>query len=261
MPNLDKIIKIAKEAGEIMLSASHIETSVDSKEGYQNFVTEYDRRIQEFLFEELKKAEPEAHFLGEEEGAEQFLPEYEKGILFVIDPIDGTSNFIEGYNLSVVSIGILKDGKPFQGVVYNPYARECFSAEAGKGAFCNGKRIQSSDKSLMDSLVIIGTSPYYKELEDEVFRIGRYYFDRCIDLRRSGSAAWDLCCLASGRAGLYFELRLGFWDYAAGALILSEAGGVCTDIEGQEISYRGPSSMLAVSRGIKDSDYFPNLPA
>jgi myo-inositol-1(or 4)-monophosphatase len=157
----------------------------------------------------------------------------------------------------VTSIGLLKDGKPFIGVVYNPYEKVLYAAERGKGAFRNGTQIHSSGEPLARSLFSMGTSPYYEELTEGSFKLAEYYLRRAIDMRRSGSAAWDLCQLASGVMGLYFELRLGLWDFAAGAVIAEEAGCVITDIDGRPLTYDGPSSVLAVSEGVAREPYFP----
>ena len=257
MSELMDLVQVAKEAGAIMKNAVHMWESVHEKSGHANFATDYDERIQAFLFERLAQLEPEASFLGEEDGHEVFLPEYKKGLVFVVDPIDGTSNFLVGYRPSVVSIGLLKDGRPYRAVVYNPYFDMCFWAEAGKGAFLNGKPVHSSKNSLADSLIVFGTSPYYPDCKEETFRLAAEYLDRCIDLRRSGSAEWDLCSVAAGWAGMFFELRVSLWDYAAGALIVEEAGGKVTDLEGKPLTFEGKSSMLAVSEGVAREEYMP----
>ena len=256
--NLRKEIEsAARKAGEIMLSANSIEAATDAKSGHANFVTKYDRKVQEFLFAELARVLPEASFVGEEEGAASFREEYRRGFAFVIDPIDGTTNFIKAYRPSVTSIGLLLDGKPYIGVVYNPYQDVMFSAERGKGAYRNGVRIHSSEEPLARSLFSMGTAPYYEELTARSFQIAAAYLPRTIDMRRSGTAAWDLCLLAEGITGLYYELKLGLWDFTAGAVIAEEAGCVLTDIDGNELTYDGPSSVLAVSAGVAREDYLP----
>lgn len=249
------MIDITKQAGQIMLEAKNPENHVTVKPGTANFVTVYDQKVQAFLFEELAKIEPTANFLGEEDGKEACKPEYQKGLLFVIDPIDGTTNFILGRSCSVVSVGLFKDGRPFRAVVYNPYLDECFYAEKGKGAFMNGTQLHSSDKPLAESIVAIGSSPYYPEMWDDMFKRAAYYHERALDFRRSGSAEWDLCEVAAGRVGLYFEGKISLWDYAAGALLVTEAGGRITNIPGDELTYDGPSSVLAVSSGVAKEDY------
>ena len=248
--NIEEIIQIAKEAGEIMVSA--VRPKVMQKEGHANFCTEMDEKIQAFLIEKLGKVIPEASFLGEEDGQDVFTSKMESGFCFVIDPIDGTSNFIYEYRPSVVSIALLKDGKPYMAVVYNPYDDMVFSAKAGEGAYLNGERIMSSDAPLSDSLTVFGTAPYYVELQERSFEIAKKLLPLCVDLRRSGTAAWDMCCVAMGRCSLYFELKIQLWDYAAAGLIAMEAGCTLTDIEGNELSFKGPTSALCRARGVKD---------
>ncbi len=254
---LEKICGIARRAGDIMLGASQIREAMDEKAGHANFVTKYDREIQEFLFRELGSILPEAHFIGEEEGADQFRDSDRSGYAFVIDPIDGTTNFITGYRPSVVSIGLFKDGEPFIGVVFNPFMNVLCKAIKGGGAYWNDEQMHSSGQPLKRSLVTFGTSPYYAELADKTFLYAKDYLERSIDLRRSGTAAWDLCLMAKGASGLFFELRLGLWDFAAGALIAEEAGCKVTDASGNRLTWDGPSSVFCASEGVAGEDYLP----
>lgn len=247
---ISKISEIAKDAGEIMVNARR--PKIMEKAGHANFCTETDEKIQAFLIERLQEVLPEASFLGEEDGQDVFSEKMSKGYCFVLDPIDGTSNFIYEYRPSVVSIGLLKDGKPHMAVVFNPYDDMLFTATAGQGAYLNGERIMSSDVQLSDTLAVFGTAPYYTELQDKTFDIAKKLLKECVDLRRSGTAAWDMCCVAMGRCGLYFELRIQLWDYAAAALIATEAGCTVTDIEGKPLSFTGPTSAVCRSRGVKN---------
>ncbi len=247
---IDQIEDVARQAGEILLNAVH--PKVFTKEGHANFCTETDEKVQEFLIGELRKVVPEAEFLGEEDGIDVFTKKMSEGYVFVLDPIDGTSNFLYGYRPSVVSIGLLKEGRPFIGVIYNPYDDLMFSAEKGKGAFMNGERITSSDRPLKDSLAVFGSAPYYEELLDRTFELARNLVPLCVDIRRSGTAAWDTCCVACGRVSLYFELRVQLWDYAAASVIAGEAGCAVSDIEGNPLSFKGPSSILVRSPGVPD---------
>ena len=246
----EQIMDIAREAGQIMLEAS--KPKIMEKAGHANFCTETDEKIQAFLIEKLGQVLPEAEFLGEEDGQDVFKEKMGRGYLFVIDPIDGTSNFIYGYRPSVVSIALLKEGRPYIGVVYNPFDDEMYHAMAGQGAYMNGDKIMSSDAPLSDSLAVFGTSPYYVELQERTFDIARKLLPQCVDLRRSGTAAWDLCCVASGKCGLYFEMRLQLWDYAAAALIAEEAGCRVTDMDGNPLPYNAPSPAVCISRGVKE---------
>ncbi len=246
----DLISRIAKKAGLIMLEAEDIRHQIKEKSGHANFVTVYDERVQEYLFKELKKIIPDASFVGEEEGAEIFKPEYEQGYTFCIDPIDGTSNFLTGYRPSVISIALFKDGNPYVSVVYEPYQDLLFTAIKGEGAFLNGKQLESSREPLARSLVSFGTSPYDPELMDRSFELCKFILPKCIDLRRSGSAVWDICQVAMGVTGMFFECKLRLWDFAAASLILEEAGGRITDMNGEKLSLRRPSSILAISQGV-----------
>ena len=254
---LEQIQTAARNAGDIILSAKEIGNRTTEKSGHANFVTEYDRRVQSYIFEQLGRILPEANFVGEEDGAEQFRENYRNGYAFVVDPIDGTLYFMHEIDLSVISIGLLKDGLPYLGVVYNPYRDMLFSAVRGFGAFLNGKEIHSSTEPLSRSLVEFGTSPYYPELSADSFAIAAEYLKRGADLRRFGAAAWDLSLCACGKVGIYYELRLGLWDYCAGALIAMESGCEVTDINGDPLTFDGPSSILCASEGVSREAYLP----
>lgn len=247
---IEEIISIVKDAGNVLLSAKR--PKIMEKSGHANFCTETDEKVQAFLVEKLKSVIPDAEFLGEEDGQDVFSAKMKSGYCFVIDPIDGTSNFIYEYRPSVISVGLLQEGRPYMAVVYNPYDDMMFSAQEGQGAYMNGERIMSSEAPLSDSLALFGTAPYYEEVRDRSFDLAKNLLPLCVDLRRSGTAAWDMCCVALGRCGLYFELRLQLWDYAAAALIAEEAGCRVTDIEGNPLSYTGASSALCMSRGIRE---------
>ena len=247
---VESIIEAVRDAGEIMLSAKR--PKIMEKEGHANFCTETHEKIQAFLIERLKTMFPDAEFLGEEDGQDVFSSKMSKGYCFVIDPIDGTSNFIYDYRPSVISVGLLNNGKPYMAVVYNPYDDMLFSAVLGQGAFLNGEKIMSSEAPLKESLSVFGTAPYYTELQERTFDIAKKLLPLCVDLRRSGTAAWDMCCVAMGRCSLYFELKIQLWDYAAAALIAKEAGCTVTDVEGNELSFSGATSVLCRARGVKE---------
>ncbi len=241
---LKKITDAVREAGSIMLHADRSQSSIDEKAGHGNFVTVYDKRIQKMLKESLLKILPEAVFVGEEEDIHASV---EKGYAFIVDPIDGTTNFIKDYHMSVVSVGLILDGEKYMGVVYNPYSDEMFTAIRGQGAYLNGKPIRVSSELLENGIVLFGTAPYYEDLSRRSFEMAFDYFKKALDVRRSGSAAFDLCSIAAGRAELFFELSLSPWDYAAGALIVEEAGGKVTTIEGKPLSLDRGCSVLATN--------------
>ena len=237
---LEKIIDTVKKAGEIVLSAHNQESAVTAKEGKKNFVTKYDVAVQEFLFEELGKAFPEAEFVGEE--GENKIES--NALRFIIDPIDGTTNFMQDFRCSCISVALCRENEILAGVVYNPYTDEIFSAEKGKGAYLNGEKINVSDRPLSDGLALFGTSPYHPENTDETFALLRKVFDFCRDIRRSGSAAYDICTIACGRCEVFFEKELQPWDIAAGTLILTEAGGLALNFEGKDISFSKPEDVV-----------------
>lgn len=254
---LNEIISLAKQAGDIMLKAQNIESKTDSKSGDFNLVTLYDKEVQNFLFSNLKKILPEAKFIGEEEGTDSPVP-LEHGYSFIIDPIDGTTNFIQNYRHSCTSIGLLKDGKPYIGVVYNPYSDEVFYAEKGCGAFINGERIYSKQTPLESNLASFGTSPYHRHEAyylDGTFDILKKLFPHCQDLRRSGSAALDICYVAAGKTGLFYELILEPYDYCAASVIATEAGAVITQLDRNEITFHKPCSILCANR-VAYNEYF-----
>ena len=237
---LKKITEIVKEAGKIVLSAHNQENTITAKEGKKNFVTKYDVAVQEFLFKELGKAFPDAQFIGEE-GENDFSTD---GLRFIIDPIDGTTNFMQDYRCSCISVALCNGNDVVAGVVYNPYTDELFSAEKGKGAYLNGDRISVSERPLSDGLALFGTSPYHPENTDETFSLLRKVFDFSRDIRRSGSAAYDICMIACGRGEVFFEKSLQPWDIAAGTLILKEAGGIALNYQGRDINFSTPNDVV-----------------
>lgn len=218
---LNDIINIVKKAGEIYKKAGG-DLGIEKKGSAVNLVTKYDKRIQDFLFEELEKIVPGCRFLGEEGDENKSLT---NGYCFIIDPIDGTTNFIKGYQHSAISVALAKDREIIIGVVLDPDLNNLFYAEKGKGAFLNGKPIHVSDCGMEKSLVLFGTCPYEHELAHKTFALTEKIFYRAVEVRRGGSAALDICYVASGKADLYYEMILRPWDWAGASLILSEAGG------------------------------------
>ncbi len=228
---LEKIVEIVKQAGEIFKSAKN-DLQVEQKGSNVNLVTKYDKEIQDFLIAELKKAVPGANFVGEEGDDNKELT---NGYCFIIDPIDGTTNFIKNFQHSAISVGLAKDKELIIGVVMDPDLDNIFYAEKGKGAYLNGNKINVSNCKMSESLVLFGTCPYEHHLADDTFNLAKKVFLECVEVRRCGSAALDICYVASGKADLYFELILRPWDWAGATLILQEAGGVATTIDGEAL--------------------------
>lgn len=236
------IEEITRAAGKIVLQAHHIEDSVEIKTSACDLVTAYDTAVQEFLYRELSLAYPEFGFYGEEN--EHCETQGRKG-WFIVDPIDGTANFIRRLHHSCISVGLLLDGKMEYGAVYNPYYDEMFTAQRGKGAFLNGQRIHVTDVPMNESLLLFGSAIYYRETIPATLRFVQELFPRALDFRRGGSAALDLCYLAAGRADVYFECCIRPWDYAAGSLIVQEAGGIVTALDGTPLRFYDRCSVAA----------------
>ncbi len=248
------LVSLVKSCGEYMLSAGDVEKeqgSVKAKSGDADFVTVFDEGVQNKLITGILNKLPEAKFFAEEK--DNFASDTENGICFVIDPIDGTSNFIHRLNTSAISVAMLCDGELSLAIIYDPYRDELFSAKKNYGAFCNGKKISVSDRELCDSLIAFGTTPYKKkEYSEKGFAIAENIFRNCADIRRSGSAAIDMANVAAGKLDGFFECILSPWDYAAGTLIVKEAGGVVTDFNGNEVSFSAPCPVLCSNNLIND---------
>jgi myo-inositol-1(or 4)-monophosphatase len=240
----DKIIACIKEAGSIIKQASLDESQIYAKEGEANFVTYYDKKVQKYLVSRLTEICPEAHFLAEEDGVQQSLGD---GYCYIIDPIDGTTNFIHDYFHSCISVGLAYAGEMVFGVVYQPYTEEMFTAQKGHGAFLNGRPIQCAKTELSENIASFGCAKYNTFDSDLIFSYAKALYMEAQALRCGGSAALDICRAACGRNGLYIEMLLQPWDYAASSLILTEAGGVIETVEGGKISLDKPCSILAGS--------------
>ena len=236
---LSKIVSAAREAGRMMLEFR--DAAIHQKEGHFNYVTDTDVAVQQFLQKELLSLLPGSRFFAEEQENEPLT----NAPTFVVDPIDGTLNFMRHRNASAVSIALLENKKPVLGVIYNPYADEMFTAEKDKGAYLNGRGISASAVPFDQAMVSFGTSPYDAELAQRTVKAAGQFLLRAGDLRRSGSAAIDLCDVACGRSDIFFELRLQPWDVAAGSLIVTEAGGVFRSLGHDAPYYDGGSGMLA----------------
>ena len=182
--------------------------------GREDFVTQVDIRVQEYMRNELSKRWPDVQFMGEEKDNSDI--DF-NGAVWILDPVDGTTNLIHDFKDSALSLGLCEQGQVTLGVIYQPFLDEIFWAQKGKGAFCNGKPIHVSDtRKLEDSLVAVGTSPYHRDLTEENFNAIRCIYEHCVDIRRMGAASVDLAYVACGRVEAYFERNLKPWDFAAG---------------------------------------------
>lgn len=218
-----------------------------SEKGICDYVTKADTSVQCFIRSALEKSFPDCAFMGEESPDHKVDPDVP---IFILDPIDGTTNFIHGFCLSATSLALAFGGETILAVIYNPFTDELFSAEKGKGAFLNGKPIHVSDApDLAHSLVSVGTMPYRKETGSGYFGLYRELYLRGVDIRRTGSAALDACYVAAGRSDCYLENGLGTWDIAASRLIVAEAGGIMTDWHGAPTTLDRAVNDVAASNG------------
>ena len=238
--------EIITEAGRLFAdrhAAEHRKTK-----GVADYVTDVDFAVQSFLQEKLGMLYPEVQFMGEEKDNREVDLD---APVWVLDPVDGTTNLIHDYRASAISLALLEHREPVFGFIYHPYLKEMYRAQKGKGSFCNGEPIHvSSASALEESLIVIGTSPYEKNLAKELFPIVRRIFEKSQDIRRSGSAAIDLANVAAGRAEGFFEKNLKLWDYAAGMLLVREAGGRMLDWNGNELKARRVSGIVAGNAAI-----------
>ena len=244
-----EVIEAVRAAGSLLTGDGAVH-EIRSKSA-RDFVTDVDMRVQETLRARLGELAPEAQFMGEEQDNSFIDPARP---FWILDPVDGTTNLIRRLGHSAVSLALAEDGGLALGVVFNPFAGELFSARRGGGAFLNGRPIHvSAVGSLPQALVSIGTAPGRRDLSALVFREMLSFYDRCLDLRRSGCASLDLCDVALGRTEIYIERFLHPWDYAAGALIVAEAGGKVTDCGGAALPLTH-SSGVAASNGVLHRD-------
>lgn len=239
------IEEIIRGAGALVRSAHNIEESVREKTSHCDLVTKYDNLVQEQLYRDLSAAFPEAGFYGEEGDVCEISG---KTAYFIVDPIDGTTNFIRHALHSCISIGYMAHGEMEYGAVYQPYTDELFTARRGQGAYLNGKPISMRQLPLGESLTMFGSAIYYRDTLPATARIMEELLPRILDFRRSGSAALDLCYVACGRADCFFEACIRPWDYAAASLIVREAGGVVTALDGTPLRYADRCSVAAGSR-------------
>lgn len=224
--------KAAIEASKIIREYAQ-KTSLNVRlKGKNDLVTDADIRSEEKIIEVIRSAFPQDQILAEESEAKTSLPE---GRVWIVDPIDGTTNFTHAFPVYCISIALWVDKKPKAALIYEVANDELFTAEEGEGAFLNGDQVYISQNEDPSSS-LIGTGFPYKELSlvDNYLKLFKRMMEKTHGVRRPGSAAWDLCNVACGRFEGFYEYGLSPWDVAAGALIIQEAGGVISDWEGND---------------------------
>jgi len=230
----EKEITIAKEAA--LRAGEHIRNV--SREGFKirkkgaiDLLTDADLKAENTILSLIEKAFPEDHILSEEKGRTSGSSRR----TWIIDPLDGTTNFAHGFQFVSVSIALKEEEEYVLGVIYNPFLEELFEARKGSGAYLNGHPIQTSDTDKVENALLVTGFPYYvKERPQRVLKVFDAMILRSQGVRRLGSAAIDLCYVAMGRFDGFWEEGLKPWDTAAGLVILKEAGGIITDYWGAE---------------------------
>ena len=230
---LNVMIKAALRAGRsLKRDLGEVENLQVSLKGPRNFVTAADRRAEEIVREELAKARPDYGFLGEEGGARSGADRTHR---WIVDPLDGTTNFLHGIPHFAVSIALERNGAIVAALTFNPANDELFLAERGKGAFLNDRRIRVAARQRLDEAVVACGLPHYGRgdlavAHQEIFAAQQHF----AGLRRFGAATLDLAWVAAGRLDAYWERDLSPWDVAAGILLVREAGGFISDVNGGE---------------------------
>ena len=233
-----------KGAVELEFAVKKLHKLKVEKKGSTDYVTEVDRRVEQIIFEDIKSYYPEHNFLGEESGEEI----NNSNVTWILDPIDGTTNFIKGFPHYCISLCASVDGVPTHGVIIDPTRREEFSASKGKGAQLNGERIRVSDqKSLTDALLSC-SSRSTQEQDYKYNLLGTFMelYKNEITIRRTGCSALDLAYIAAGRLDGFWGNGLKPWDVAAGIVIAEEAGALLSDFYGSP-KYHGSENIVCCS--------------
>ena len=240
MSYLETAVEIAREAGALLANYFERHIGFETK-GEFDLVTEADRASERVVVERLRAHFPAHGIVAEEGGGHSSSSEY----CWYVDPLDGTTNFAHGFPIFNVSIGLARNGEPIAGVVYDPTRQELFSAERGGGAYLNNRRMKVSGAAgLEDSLASTGFPSRKRRVSTNI----HFYYQLAMathGVRRTGSAAIDLAYVASGRLDFFWEFGLSPWDMAAGILLVEEAGGRISDMNGAPHRLPGSEHLLA----------------
>jgi myo-inositol-1(or 4)-monophosphatase len=237
-PALNVMVAAARKAGRgLIRDFGELENLQISRKGPADFVTNADSRTERLLIEELSRARPGYGFLVEESGA---IEGKDKTHRFIIDPIDGTTNFLHGIPQFSISIGLEREGHIVSALVFNPVTDEMYVAEKGHGAYLNDRRLRVAARTKLPDILVASGAPFMgKEGRDEFLAELNSVVASTAGMRRFGSAALDLAWVASGRFDAFWERNLKPWDIAAGILLVREAGGVVSDLNGRDAMLEG----------------------
>ncbi len=248
--NINVIVKACRKASKVLIrDFGEIENLQVSIKGPGDFVTAADKKVEKILIDELGKARPNYSILSEEIGEIKNETEFK----WIIDPIDGTANFLHGIPHFGISIGLEKNNEIICGVIFDPIKNEIFAAEKGNGSYLNNKRIRVSARSKLKDSIIFTGGPKHDAKNRELV-IGEYkkFSEKVLlPIRKLGSAALDMAYVAAGRCDGFWQRNLNYWDIAAGIILVKEAGGFVTDFEGNN-DYIENKTILANNSRISD---------
>ncbi|NDJ56799.1 inositol-1-monophosphatase [Enterobacteriaceae bacterium 4M9] len=230
-PMLNIAVRAARKAGNLIARNYETPDAVEtSQKGSNDFVTNVDKGAESLIVETIRASYPQHTIITEESGE---LAGEDQDVQWVIDPLDGTTNFIKRLPHFAVSIAVRVKGRTEVAVVYDPMRNELFTATRGQGAQLNGYRLRGSNSRDLDGTILATGFPFKaKQHSDSYMKIVSKLFTRCADFRRTGSAALDLAYVAAGRVDGFFEIGLRPWDFAGGELLVREAGGLVCDFTG-----------------------------
>lgn len=248
-PLLNIAISAARSAGDIInRSADQIDRLKISTKHNQEYFTEVDVKAEQMIIHTIRKAYPEHGIIAEESGTMDSDAE----VVWIIDPLDGTTNYMHGYPFYSISIAVRIKNKIEHGVVYDPLRHECFSASRGRGAQLNDRRIRVSKQTQLAPALLASGFPFRNPaLAERYLPTFQAMIGQCAGVRRTGSAALDLAYVACGRVDGYWELALRPWDIAAGILLVKEAGGMVSDLHGGEDYFKSGDVVAATPKVFK----------
>jgi len=248
--NINVMIKACRKASKRLIrDFGEIENLQVSVKGPGDFVTASDKKVEKILIEELQKARPNYSILSEEVGK----IDNDESFKWIIDPIDGTANFLHGIPHFAISVGLENEGEIICGIIYDPIKDEMFVAEKGNGSYLNNQRIRVSSRSKLKDCIIFTGGPK-KESQDRELALKEYnnFSSKVlIPIRKLGSAALDMAYVAAGRCDGFWQRNLNYWDIAAGIIIVKESGGFVTDFKGEN-KYLENKTILAANSKIKN---------
>jgi myo-inositol-1(or 4)-monophosphatase len=245
--NINVMVKVCRKAGKVLVrDFGEIENLQVSLKGPGDFVTASDKKVEKIIIEELEKARPNYSILSEEIGEIKKDEDFK----WIIDPIDGTANFLHGIPHFAISIGLEHNKEIISGIIYDPIKDEMFLAEKGNGSYLNNQRMRVSSRSKLNDCIIFTGGPKYKADNREIAlkEYNKFSAQVSIPIRKLGSAALDMAYVAAGRCDGFWQRNLNYWDIAAGIILVKESGGFVTDFSGRNDYIKNETVLAANSK-------------